>query len=220
MSKLFAVMAAFLFGLAGTSASAVTFNLVGVSSSNTTATVDFTYDGINTLTIAITNTASVSPDPRLTNFVFNAPSEVTGVTSFTALGTANDSDWMSTFNPDSLNTPGNNGQFDIGAITGPNTNSGSPNSGIVVNTMATFTIVLSGDTGDLASLTEASFLDLLSQGGNNAWVFGARFQRLADGNVTSDFAVGAPSPVPLPAGGLLLIGALGALTARRRRATA
>ncbi len=203
--------------MASGAVNAVTFGVIGVSSSNTTATIDFSYDGVDTLTIGILNTASNSTDPRITGFAFNAPTIVTGVAAFSASGTQNDGDWGADFDPDGVNTPGSKGSFDVGGITGPSLNGGSPNSGIAVNTTGTFTFKLLGDAGLLASLTESSFLDLVSQGGNNSWPFAVRFQRLDDGNVTSDVAFGGPTPVPLPAAGWMLVLGLGGLIALRKR---
>jgi len=74
----------------------------------------------------------------------------------------------------------------------------------------------------LASLTEMSFLDLLSSGGKEAHEFAVRFQRL-DVAGGSDVAVGGPNPIPLPASALFLlssIGGIGFLGWRRRQGAA
>lgn len=180
-------------------ANAVTFDLVGVNSANTTATIDFVYDGVDTLTIDIENTASAYIDPRITGFAFNAPAGVTGVNgvAFSASGTADDSDWSAVFASNGINTPGNNGDFDIAGLTGPNLNGGDPNSGIILNATGTFMIELLGDALFLAGLNEQSFLDIGSFGGANSYFFVARFQQL-DGQVTSDSAVPVPVPAALP----------------------
>ncbi|QIE57871.1 PEP-CTERM sorting domain-containing protein [Pikeienuella piscinae] len=209
-------------------AHAVSFGVVGVSSSNTTATVDFSYDGIDTLTIDIMNTASVSPDPIVTGFAFNAPTDVAGISGFTATGTQGNANWFEFLEPDDINTPGNNGQFDIGATTANNApnnfnsgiNGGSTNFGIAANDTGSFTFTLTGDATFLAGLTADSFLSLNSTGGNNAFPFAVRFQQLDDNGVTSDIAFGGPTTVvPVPAALPLFLTALAGLSfaSRRRR---
>lgn len=209
-------------GLGSMAASAATFNVVGANSPNTTATVDFSYDGVNTLTIGITNTATGSTDPRITGFAFNAPTDVTGVSALTAAGTGNNLIWSASHSPNGINTPGNNGFFDIAGLTGPNFNGGNANAGILLNGTGIFNLVLTGNAAALAALTENSFLSLLSFPQNNnsdLWPFAVRFQRLSDGLVTSDVAFGGPdmAPIPLPAAGWLLLAGVGGLAAMRRR---
>lgn len=221
------------FGLAASPdrGEAVSFDVVGVSDSRNTATVDFVYDGVNTLSIAITNTATGSTDPRITGFAFNAPVAVTGFSAFSASGTQNDGDWSAVFDPNGIRTPGNNGFFDIGGVTqGSDITGGSPNSGIALPAIAgngtgTFIFTLTGDAGALDLLDETSFLSLLSSPKNNqsdTWPFAVRFQQL-DIAGGSDIAFGGPdgvTPVPLPAAAWLLIAALGGmgLMGRRRKA--
>lgn len=210
-------------------AHAVSFGVVGVSSSNTTATVDFSYDGIDTLTVDIMNTASVSPDPRVTGFAFNAPTGVAGISGFAPTGTQGNANWFEIYAPDGVNTPGgNNGMFDFGATTANNApnntnsgiNGGSPNFGVAANDTGSFSLTLTGDATFLAGLTADSFLSLSSSDGNNAFPFAVRFQRLDDNGVTSDIAFGGPTVVPLPAALPLFLTALAGLSfaARRRRA--
>lgn len=215
--------AVFMSYLAATTVEAATFDVVGLSSPNTTATVDFNYDGINALTISITNTATVSSDPRITGFAFNAPDAVTGVSGFTANGTAGDAGWFGFFDPNGVNSPQIGGDFDAGGSNNNGGNSditgGFPNGGIVFGSTGIFTLLLSGNAMDLAALTASSFLNLAVPGGTET--FAVRFQRLDDGIVTSDVAVPVPSPVPVPAAGLLIltgIAGLGLLSRRRKAA--
>lgn len=213
------VAVAFLYS--PTNAQAVTFNVAGVNNPLNTALVDFIYDGIDKLTIEIKNTSTSGPDPRITGFVFNAPSAVSGISLFSASGTADDSDWDDSFDRDKINTPGSFGEFDIAGITGPNLNGGTPNSGIVKNTAATFMFSLLGTGLDL--LDEGSFLNLFSSGKGNfiQQAFGIRFQRTDLDKQGSD--IGFVTTVPLPAA-LPLMGAgfavLGFVGWRRKRKAA
>jgi hypothetical protein len=206
--NLAAAALAVVIGTSAVPAHAVQFTVTGMNSATSTATVDFTYDGVNQITIGIRNTESFSVDPRITAFAFNAPSAVTGATLFSVSGTANNSNWGINFSPDSINTPGSLGKFDVGGLTGPNFNGGDPNSGITKNSLATFILNLTGNAGQLAALTAASFLDLLSTGEQEAHAFAVRFQRL-DTPEGSDVAVGGPTPIPLPASALLLMLGMG-----------
>jgi len=226
------LVGAALLAVVAAPSQAVTFDVTGIASSNTTATVDFTYDGVNKITVAITNTASVSPDPRITGFAFNIPSEVTGLSVFTASGTANDAGWFGIFNPNDINTPTPLGDYDLGASTGnPNAgnfpnppiatsgdiNGGFPNAGIEQGQTGVFMFTLTGANVDL--LTAASFLDLGPNGGSTDNFFAVRFQRLDDNGVGSDVAI-PDSSVPLPAALPLMGGAIavfGGLAFRRRQ---
>ncbi len=230
------LVAAFGLAAAPDRGEAVSFDVVGVSDSRNTATVDFVYDGTNKLTIAIVNTATGSTDPRITGFAFNAPDAVTGIVagSFSASGTQNDGDWSAVFDPNGIKTPGNNGFFDIGGVTqGNDITGGSPNSGIALPAMAgsgtgTFVFTLDGDATALGLLDEGSFLSLLSapkNGQSGARPFAVRFQQL-DIAGGSDIAFGGPNgggvtPVPLPAAAWLLIASfagMGAMSLRRKAA--
>jgi hypothetical protein len=207
-------------------ASAVTFDVVGLASPDTTAQVTFVYDaGLGQITIDILNTTSASTDPRITGFAFNAPSVVTGVSAFTASGTANDAKWYALFDPDAINTAGGNlGFFDVGSssannppdeIEGGTVAGGFPNAGITLNSTGTFTFTLAGS--NLNTLTEASFLGLLSEPRNmrsETQYFAVRFQRL-DHGVTSDLAV-PTEVIPLPASLPLFLAALAGLGVVRR----
>ena len=228
------LVGAALLAVVAAPSQAVTFGVSGVASSNSTADVDFAYDGVNKITVSITNTASVSPDPRITGFAFNIPSAVTGLSLFSASGTANNAGWFGIFNPNDINTPTPLGDYDLGASTGnPNAgnfpnppiatsgdiNGGFPNAGIEQGETGVFMFTLTGT--DLDLLTAASFLDLGPDGGSTDNFFAVRFQRLDDNGVTSD--VGVPTTdtaVPLPAALPLMGGAIavfGGLAFRRRQ---
>jgi len=198
--------------IASDRAVAATFNIAGLTDPLNTGIVDFSFDGIDTITVEIENTSTSGPDPRVTGFAFNVPDAVTGVDFFTATGTEDNTDWMYAFDPDGINPPQIDVNFDLAGITGPNIAGGDPNSGIMFGKTGIFTFMLTGN--DLASLTEDSFLGISSDGHS----FAARFQRTGTDGEGSDVAVPV-APIPLPAAGFLLIGALGGLglAARRRR---
>jgi hypothetical protein len=177
---------------------AIPFDLNGVNDPSLRAHVDLTYISTSgTLSISIQNTSllAAGPDPRLTAFAFNVPSNVSGVNSFTG-----PTGWASLFSPNNIDTPGQYGYFDLAGLTGPNFGGGDPNFGIPRNTTSyLFQFVLAGS--DLNTLTALSFLNLLSYDppGNpneNEQYFIARFQRTGPGGGGSDVAI--PSPVPEP----------------------
>lgn len=203
---------------ASANAAPITFQLAGVGDFNNQATVTFAYDAsLAKVLLDISNT-SAQFDPRITGFAFNAPTGVSGVSSLS--GPAG---WAKTFSSNGLDTPGQFGFFDVGGITGPNLNGGSPNAGIPLGSTFHFEIALLGS--GLGALTESSFLSLLSHdppGGANEdeQYFVARFQRTGADGLGSD--VGIPHvpkipAVPEPATILLLGSAVSVLGLRARR---
>jgi hypothetical protein len=182
----------------------MSFSLAGVNDPNLTASVLFSYvPATGTVDIGITNTSTLG-DPRLTSFAFNAPSGVTGISTFSG-----PTGWSSTFTSDSVNTPGQFGFFDIAALTGPNFNGGSPNDGIPPSSTFNFQFVLTG--AGLLGLTESSFLsvtsfDALGNPDEAEQYFIGRFQRTGLNGEGSDVAIptGSSNVVPEPASLLLL----------------
>jgi hypothetical protein len=214
------MVGAFLGSAGGLSAAPMIFQLQGVGDANNTATVIFSYNpGTATISIDITNT-SANFDPRLTGFAFNAPSNVTGIASFSG-----PSGWSGSFSADSIDTPGQYGKFDIAGTTGPNVSGGNPNAGIPKGSTYHFEIVLSGS--GLGALDESSFLSLLSYDAagppnEDEQYFIARFQQTGSNGQGSDVAIpiGPPAPIPEPATALLAgMAALGLGYLRRRKAS-
>lgn len=194
---------------------AVIIPMKGLNDDTLSASVDFTYNPVSyEVSIDVTNT-SANFDPRLTAFAFNLPANVTG---FSFSGPAG---WSGKLAWDGINTPGQLGKWDLAALTGPNFNGGSPNSGIARDATAHFSFTLAGS--NLGALTEASFLDLPSKGYAGPEVlyyFAARFQQTGPDGEGSDVAVDPPPSVPEP-GTLLLfamgLGACGVPLRRRAR---
>jgi hypothetical protein len=174
------------------------FQIRGVNYPNKIfGTVQFDYYVTGVLEITIANTSSIQS--ALTAFAFNAPDCITGVDDFVG---PNDG-WKAIYDPNDINTPGNFGHFDIGAITGPNFSGGKPLNGLWTGEMATFWITLKGSGMD--QLTVADFLNLESEIGNSGTPteFIARYQAIGCRCDGSDVAI--PSPVPVP-GALFLLG--------------
>jgi hypothetical protein len=203
------------------------FTLEGDTYGDLSASVLFTYTGLTSTTgrvdLSVTNTSDYW-DPRLTSYAFDLPGAVSGVTGFTSSLTG----WGSSFSSNNIDTPGQFGRFDVAALTGPNFNGGSPNSGIARNATANFSFGVRGTS--MLGLTENSFLSMLSYDApgspNEAeQYFIARFQRVGLLGLGSDVATptGAPTTPPtssVPEPTTLLLSGLGllGLTALRRKA--
>ena len=182
------------------------FSTTGVGDSNLIADVLFTYNGVNTINIAITNNSlpAAGPDPRLTAFAFNIPDEVTGIDIY-----AGPTGWGGVYDEDNIDTPGQFGFFDIAGLTGSNFGGGDANDGIARGYASSFFFQLLG-TG-LGSLSEDDFLasNSFDPGApdEDVQVFIVRWQRTGLDGEGSD--VGIPS-VPEPATMLLLgVGLIG-----------
>ena len=150
LGRSLALAAAAVVGSASSAnAAPMLFTLQSDDNSSLTADVLFTYTALSAFTgrvdVAITNT-STAYNPRLSGFAFNVPllAAVTGFTSSL-------SGWSAVYLPNAVDTPGNYGRFDAGAL-------GS--SGIARNSAANFSFNLTGL--GLNTYTESSFLGLNS----------------------------------------------------------
>jgi hypothetical protein len=182
------------------------FDLAGVGDPNLTAHVQFTYTpSMGKLDIDITNTSALSagPDPRLTAFAFNVPSNVTAIATFSG-----PSGWSGSFNPDSIGTPMQLGFFDIAGLTGSNFDGGFPNDGIPRGSTFNCDFFLLGS--GLSGLNEMSFLGLFSfdpagPPTESVQFFAGRFQRTGTDGEGSDVAIPSNQPLPAPEPGMLLV---------------
>lgn len=172
--------------------------LQGVNYPDVTATVNFDYAWVDandgTISVTLANTSAIAS--AFTGFAFNAPSNVTDLGTFTGPN----SDWSAVYSPNSINTPGQFGFFDLAAITGPNFNGGTPLNGIWNGVTGTFSIGVTGT--DMDTLTTASFLSLFSSLNGFSGIplnFIGRVQAIGTEGL-SDVA----SQVPIPATALLL----------------
>ena len=149
--RLFAALAVAFVALP---ASALSISVSGQNyGSDVTADVDLSWNGTDTLTIMIENTANASAltTAVVTGFAFNLPFDLGDdenpgpmIMSFSASGTLDDASWQA--QAPSGNAPGGY-LFDISGISGPNIAGGNPNDGFGIGVTATFTIVFSGAPG-------------------------------------------------------------------------
>lgn len=164
------------------------------------ATLDYQFTGGSSglLTIDMTNTSPGGVGGFITGLVFN----------FGSADAAAAATLASVTNANFLNAPSQNAApfgspFDAGASLGANwLGGGSPNGGIPVGGMATFTFNVTAS--DASLLSDASFLD-----GPFAQNFLVRFRGLADG--------GSDKVPAIPAPGALALMSIGGLAAVRRR---
>jgi hypothetical protein len=192
--KLTFVLGVILMWTAPAGAVPTPFSLVGVNDPTLSADVLFSYDpGSATVSIDITNTSVVPPDgdPRFTAFAFNVPGNVSGISTFTFPDPPGG--WRESFSPDSINTNGQYGLFDIAGLTGPNFNGGSASVGIPAAERFSFSFALTGV--DLGILDESDFLGELSAsepGQTYPQYFIGRFQRTGPGPEPSGSDVAIP----------------------------
>ena len=188
-----------IFAISMLSGPASALTVVGQNfGADVTAEVDLSWDGSDTLTITLENTANAGAVSAafVTGFAFNLPDEVTGVSAFSASGTLDDGEWAALVPPG--NAPGNY-VFEIAGGTGTNIAGGTPGDGFGIGSTATFTFTF---TGTLGALTVDDFLGETSAGASGPSDFGVRFQGIPVGE-GSDFAVvPAPGVAPLLAASL------------------
>ena len=199
------------------SADPLLLTLQGVNDPTLGANVLLTYNALmGQLSLNITSTSD-NYDPRLTGFAFNLPTAISGIGSFTSTPAG----WDYTLDRDGIDSPAQFGFYDVAGQTGPNLNGGSPNLGIPIGSTFAFLFTFTGN--NLGSLTEQSFVNLLSfdPAGNpneSEQTFIARFQRVGLDGSGSDVAIPTgvshvPEPSTLLLGGLGLLG----LATRSRR---
>ena len=240
--RAFAISAALSLGLAlpGLASTVTTFgpeDLIGINDGGNTAIVTLEYDGVNTLTVSLENTADF--EALVTGFALNAADGVTGISAFSASGFAGADQWDAFFDPDDVSSPENAGFFDVGAVSESgnganadgntiqdclnngdcNITSGFPGNAIETGETGTFVFTLLGDATTLAGLTAESFWTEAAEENGAAFNFAARFQQTGSDGQGSDVAVngGDIPPVPLPAAGWLMLAGVGGLVAMRRR---
>lgn len=180
----------------------------------------FEYTGINsvsaTLVVSLTNTSPAGTG-FFTAFAFNNPGGISGVSLASTSGTFNTLLGGPGFSNGVSASP--YGDFDIGVGTGNSwLGGGSPNGGIALGDMETFTFALIGT--DLNLLTIDDFTNELSSsaGGGGAQFFVARFKGIQTGEGSDK----APTTVVPEPGTLLLLGSgltgLGLIHRRRKSA--
>ncbi len=203
MLRRIVLAALLLLGLSAALLNASTITLTGIETT-AWAILDFQYaPATGTVTITVTDFGG-DPDIRLTSLAFNVPDAVTG---WAPGGTLLPTNWWVNFDRDNINTPKQLGLFDVGVLSGANFGGGHPPYGepAPVTSGTQFQIQFAG-TG-LGTLTEDSFLSLLSApGGGNPdpqW-FAARTQ--TPGDVLIPGEMPAPNPVPEPGTVFLALG--------------
>ena len=177
-------------------ASATIITLSDASSDETpfsllTATLDFEVVG-NTLTLTVTNTTADPNAYKINQLFFNGPDDVT--LSFAGLA-----GW----HPDTNVMVNGFGIFDFALIDGVG---GSPNQ-ITAGETVVFSFTITAGTAD-----KDGFINALSEpvGDGDAWIVAAKFVQ----GPGDDSAFGAAIPAP---GVLVLLGAAGLISGRRRR---
>lgn len=171
----------------------------------------FNYD--NTLAqieVILKNTSPSANGGYLTAFAFNNPDNV--IASATLSGdTSGNFDFIGGATLNNTISASPFGAFDAGGSSTNTSWLGGGNSagGIGVGEMETFTFSLTGNSIDLASLTEQDFINELSTGGGGgAFWYAARFRGFTDGG--SDKVTAGPpngngtAPIPEPSTLLLL----------------
>lgn len=207
-SKLWVIAA--VVGMTSASLQAATVGVEGAGAWGA-FTGDVSYDGVSTLTIALTNTSSADNGGYISGFLFNIAGDAS------AMLTPNPTGWF-------FDTGDESGQpfgvFEAGAALGADfLGGGQPSKGIGVNQTTNFVFNIAGPAA--STLTPNAFLSELSTGGSSSASFLVRFRGFENGQ--SDKVAGSidlsptPTPtVPLPSAIWAGIALLGATSLKRR----
>ncbi|MBN1490243.1 MAG: hypothetical protein JXA69_10020 [Phycisphaerae bacterium] len=200
--ELIVAMAVGLLAPASAMADMSALSVTGMSDQGSvvSATITLNWNGTDLIAM-IANTSA--DNSVITGFGLMGGS-ISGDTTFTASGTANDGVWFGANNL-SMTPPGEFGTFQFGGDTPPpGLNAGDPNAGVVAGSTATFTFA------NLLS-DNVSALDFLTLSNSNGLAVALRFQRVgANGEESAKVAgSGGGQVVPIPAPGAAMLGMIG-----------